>query len=99
MITDSFGRLFNAEGEIVGEGSCQVDHDKGSVTFRPIVDTPLLQRQHGNLRLELDEGPELEITDRIIRFRLNVPGNPPGAAYRLYFSSAQRLRPINGDGG
>jgi hypothetical protein len=32
----------------------------------------------------LDEGDELTVSDRIIRFRLNVPGMPPGAAYRLF---------------
>ena len=96
MIKDSFGKLYNDSGEIVAEGPCQVDAEHGSVTLRPIVDTPLLGRQHGVLRLELDDGAELPISDRIIRFRLNLPGVPPGPAYRLYFTSQERLHSNGG---
>jgi hypothetical protein len=98
VITDSFGKLFNDGGELVAEGSCQVDHEKGSVTLRPIVDTPLLSRQEGVLRLVLDDGGEFQISDRIIRFRLNVPGVPYGPAYRLYMLGAPGLR-STGSGG
>jgi hypothetical protein len=76
--------LYTQHNEIVAEGSCLVDMDRGSVTMRPIVDTPLISRQKGNLRLELDDGTELTIRAGIIRFRLNVAGNPPGPAYRLF---------------
>ena len=88
MIVDSFGKLYNDRDEIVAEGTCQVDVERGNITMRPIVDTPLLSRQRGTLRLELDDGSQLLISDRIIRFRLNVPGVPPGAAYRLFVSGA-----------
>ena len=92
MITDSFGKLYNDGGELVAEGPCQVDHDRGSVTLRPVIDTPLLTRQqHGALRLVLDDGGVLAMTDRIIRFRLNAPGVPSGPAYRLYVAGAPGL--------
>lgn len=84
MILDSFGKLFTASGEIVAEGSCQVDMDRGSVTLRPVVDTPLLSRQKGTMRLVLDDGTELAIREGLIRFRLNTPGAIPGPAYRLF---------------
>jgi hypothetical protein len=84
LILESFGKLYTQNNEIVAEGSCQVDMERGSVTMRPIVDTPLISRQKGNLRLELDDGTELTIREGIIRFRLNVPGAPPGPAYRLF---------------
>jgi hypothetical protein len=77
--------LYNAEHELVAEGQCEVDDDRGSVTLHPVVDTPTLQREHGHLRLELEDGSEVYLTDRIIRFRLNVPGAPASAAYRMYF--------------
>ncbi len=86
---DAFGKLYNENGEILAEGSCQVDVEKGSVTLRPIVDTPLLSRQRGLMRLELEDGSEFSLTDRVIRFRLNVPGAQPGAAYRLYLVGAR----------
>lgn len=84
MIVDSFGKLFTEHGEIVAEGPCQVDMDRGSVTLRPLVDTPSLSRAKGTMRLVLDDGTELAIRDGIIRFRLNAPGVAPGPAYRLF---------------
>ena len=84
MIVESFGKLYTQQNEIVAEGSCLVDMDRGSVTMRPVVDTPMISRQRGNLRLELDDGTELTIREGIIRFRLNVAGAPPGPAYRLF---------------
>lgn len=92
MIVEGFGRLFNEGGEIVAEGSCRVDVEKGSVTLRPLIDTPLLSRQHGILRLELEDGSEFSLTDRVIRYRLNVPGQPAGAAYRLYVVGSEANR-------
>jgi hypothetical protein len=84
VIVESFGKLYTQHNEIVAEGSCLVDMERGSITMRPIVDTPLISRQRGNLRLELDDGTELTIREGIIRFRLNVAGAPPGPAYRLF---------------
>ena len=84
MVIDSFGKLFTQSGEIVAEGPCQVDVERGSVTLRPLVDTPLLSREKEAMRLVLDDGMELSIRAGIIRFRLNAPGAPPGPAYRLF---------------
>jgi len=84
LVIDSFGKLFTRNGEIVAEGSCQIDMDRGSVTLRPIVDTPLISREKDPMRLVLDDGTELSIRAGIIRFRLNTPGAPPGPAYRLF---------------
>jgi hypothetical protein len=96
VIIDSFGKLYNEGGELVAEGNCQVDMDRGSVTLRPIIDTPLLTRQQGLLFLRLDDGTEYAMSDRVIRFRLNVPGQPPGPAYRLVFADQERLRSAGG---
>jgi hypothetical protein len=84
LVIDSFGKLFTQSGEIVAEGSCQVDMERGSVTLRPLVDTPLISREREAMRLVLDDGTELAIRAGIIRFRLNTPGTPPGPAYRLF---------------
>jgi hypothetical protein len=84
LVIDSFGKLFTSSGEIVAEGSCQVDLERGSVTMRPQVDTPLISREKDPMRLVLDDGTELPIRGGIIRFRLNTPGTPPGPAYRLF---------------
>jgi hypothetical protein len=84
LVLESFGKLYTQSNEIIAEGSCLVDMDRGSVTMRPIVDTPMISREKGNMRLLLDDGTELTIREGIIRFRLNVAGTPPGPAYRLF---------------
>jgi hypothetical protein len=99
LIIESFGKLFTESGEIVAEGSCQVDMDRGSVTLRPVVDTPLLSRQHGALHLELDDGTELKVRGQIIRFRLNVAGVPPGPAYRMFVASGPQEQPRSAGAG
>ena|SRR5688572_9275151 len=87
MIYDAYGKLYNDGGEMVAEGNCQVDSERGNVTLRPIIDSPLLSRQQGLLRLVLEDGSEFSLSaDHVIRFRLNVPGVPPGPAYRLVFA-------------
>jgi hypothetical protein len=98
MIIDSYGKLYNEGGELVAEGNCQIDVDRGSVTLRPVVDTPLITRQQGLLFLRLDDGSEHTMSDRVIRFRLNVVGVPPGPAYRLVFADQGSFRSV-GNGG
>lgn len=93
MITTVYGKLYNEGGELIGEGSCQVDDERGSVTLRPPYEMPLMERQHGALRLVLDDGSELSVSDRVLKFRLNLPDAPPGSVYRLSISSQQRLSP------
>ena len=86
------GKLYNEGGELVAEGGCEVDFERGNVTMHPSFDSPALDRQEGLLRLELDDEREFEIAGRVIRFRLNVPGSPVGDAYRLTFTDEQKLR-------
>jgi len=93
MIANLYGKIVNEHGELVAEGACEVDEAKGSVTLRPLIDMPLLDRQQGTLRLTLDDGSELTLSDRVLHFRLNLPGSPPGSIYRLYFAGQQRLTP------
>ncbi len=85
MVREGFGKLYNTEHELVAEGHCQVDDVRGTITMRPVIDTPTLSRQRGRMRLEMEDGSEIYVTENIIRFRLNVPGVPGGAAYRMSF--------------
>ena len=86
MLNESFGRVFNAGGEIVAEGSCSLDMERGSVTLHPVFDSPLLSRTEGPLRLALDDGSEWALKKGVIQFRLNVPGAPHGNAYRMFIA-------------
>jgi hypothetical protein len=91
MISSSFGKITNDYGEIVAEGACEVDNERGSVTMRPIIDMPLLERTKGPMHLYLEDGQELLLTDRVIHFRVNLPGQRPGSVYRLYIARQQGL--------
>jgi hypothetical protein len=84
LIIESFGNLFTESGEIVAEGSCQIDMERGSVTMRPLIDTPLITRHQGPMHLSLDDGTTYRVRPGIIKFHLNVPGTPPGPAYRMF---------------
>jgi hypothetical protein len=92
LTIDSFGKLFTSGGEILAEGNCQVDEEKGIVTMRPLVDTPMLSRETNDVRLELENGTQYWLSPKAIRFRLNVPGVPPGPAYRFSFVGNDRRR-------
>src|SRR3954464_4078599 len=81
-----FGKILNSHHEIVAEGECDIDRIKGTVSMRPLYDMPLLERQHGVLHLVLDDGTEMALSDRVLHFRLNVPGLPPGSVYKLYIT-------------
>jgi hypothetical protein len=91
VITTVYGKLFNQEGELVAEGPCEINDDRRSVTLRPPFETPMLERQHGTLRLDLDDGTQLSVSSRVLHFRTNLPGYPPGNVYRLLLSSEQPL--------
>jgi hypothetical protein len=91
-----FGKVFNGANELLAEGRCDIDLEHGTATLHPLIDQPSLTRQQGALRLVLDDGYEYALSDRVIRFRLNVPGVPPGPAYRLYFTSEERRRQAEG---
>ena len=92
MAFSAAGKLYNLDNEVVAEGSCEVDPERGTVTFHPYLDNPAIDRQRGDLRLELETGLHLDLTDRVIRYRLNAPGRPGGFAYRLSFTEAQKAR-------
>jgi hypothetical protein len=96
LAREGFGKLYNTEHELVAEGHCQVDDDRGTITMRPVMDTPTLSRQRGRMRLELEDGSEIYVTDNVIRFRLNVPGFPGGAAYRMSFADKPPLSNAGG---
>jgi hypothetical protein len=87
MLNESFGRVFNASGEIVAEGSCSLDLESGRVTLHPVFDNALLPREPGQLRLVLDDASEYLLKKGVIRFRLNVPGAPIGNAYRMFIAN------------
>jgi hypothetical protein len=94
MITKLHGKVFNEGGELVGEGACDVDEERGAVTLRPAYNMPALENQHTALRLELEDGSELALSHRVIKLRVNRPDAAPASVYRLFFKSQQPLVPL-----
>lgn len=83
-----YGKLYNQDGELVAEGPCEMNDDQRSLTLRPPFPMPMLERQHGTLRLELDDGSELAIQPKVFHFRTNIPGTPANV-YRLFLAGQQ----------
>ena len=98
MAYSSFGKLFNVNGELIAEGNCEVDAERGTVSFHPVYDNPELGRQTGAIRLDLDDGGSLLLSDHVIRYRLNAPGVPPGWVYRLFLAGMSAEQTASGGG-
>jgi hypothetical protein len=89
------GKLLNAEGEFVASGPCEVNYDRNEVTMWPSFEVHALQRERGELTLELANGRTLAISNRHLTFKLRPQGQPaPQDQQRI---SVYRLRIIGRD--
>ena len=77
------GKLLNNEGEFVASGQCEVDGDRNEVTMWPSFEMHMLQRERGALKLELENGTVLDISDRHLTFKLRGPAEERVSVYRL----------------
>ena len=77
------GKLTNAEGEFIASGPCEVNLDRREVTMWPSWEMHMLERQHGQLSLELSDGTRLPISDRHLTFKLAGPSDRRISVYRL----------------
>ena len=64
------GRLFNAEGELIAEGPCWLDEASGQATLEPDRTPGVIQKQHGELTLELDTGRSLSVSGKAMVLRI-----------------------------
>ena len=88
------GRLLNEDHEVLATGVFEINIDRQEVTFRPIVDCSLLDRETGPLLMELDDGRTLELAARYLRFRLYSVNGERQTIYRIHFAlepEAQQL--------
>ena len=76
-------KLTNADGEFLASGPCEVHFDRGEVTMWPSWEMHMLERQQGVLRLELDNGRTLAISERHLTFKLSGPAEQRITVYRL----------------
>jgi hypothetical protein len=77
------GKLLNGEGEFIASGPCEVDRDRNEVTMWPSWELHMLERERGALKLELDNGTTLDISDRHLTFKLRGPSEQRVSVYRL----------------
>ena len=88
------GRLLNRDHEVLAAGVFEINSERQEVTFRPLVDCSLLDRETGPLLMELDDGRTLELAARYLRFRLYGLNGERQSIYRLHFAlepEAQQL--------
>jgi hypothetical protein len=77
------GKLTNAEGEFIANGPCEVDRERAQVTMWPAWELHMLERERGELSLDLADGTRLAISDRHLTFKLRGPGDQRISVYRL----------------
>jgi hypothetical protein len=77
------GKLTNADGEFIASGPCEVHAERHEVTMWPAWEMHMLERERGELTLELAEGTRLRISDKHLTFKLKGPADQRISVYRL----------------
>ncbi len=68
-------RLFNKGGELIAEGPCWVDEAEGRATLEPQHEPGFIQKERGELSLQLDSGRSLAVSDSPMIFKLGAAPN------------------------
>jgi len=77
------GKLTNSDGEFIASGPCDINAERGEVTMWPAWEMHMLERQRGELALELADGRRYRISDRHLTFKLQGPTEQRISVYRL----------------
>jgi hypothetical protein len=77
------GKLTNAGGEFIANGPCEVNRERGEVTMWPSWEMHMLERERGELLLELADGVRFTISDKHLTFKLQGPTEQRVSVYRL----------------
>ena len=78
----SRGRLLNSGGELIAEGMCWLDEPAGQATLEVDRTPGVIQKQRGNLSLELDSGRSLLVSDKPMIVLIAPQGGKPAAENR-----------------
>jgi len=68
-------RLFNATHELIAEGPCWVDEAARIATLEPEHEPGVIQKERGSLRLQLDSGRTIPVSDNPIILKLGITPN------------------------
>jgi hypothetical protein len=77
------GKLTNTDGEFIANGPCEVNRERGEVTMWPSWQLHMLERERGELKLDLADGTMLRISDKHLTFKLQGPTEQRISVYRL----------------
>ena len=77
------GKLLNANGEFIANGPCEVNRERGEVTMWPSWEMHMLERERGELVLEMDDGARFVISDKHLTFKLQGAAEQRISVYRL----------------
>jgi hypothetical protein len=77
------GKLTNASGEFIANGPCEINRERGEVTMWPSWEMHMLERERGELVLELADGVTFGISDKHLTFKLQGPTEQRVSVYRL----------------
>jgi hypothetical protein len=84
------GKLTNAGGEFIASGPCEVNRERAEVTMWPSWEMHMLERERGELSLELEDGTRFGISDKHLTFKLQGPAEQRISVYRLRILGACR---------
>jgi hypothetical protein len=91
------GRLFNSEGEVIAEGTCELKPPAlggREVTMRVSSERVRMERQQGPMTLILEDGATLEIDAKLrLKFRVNGSAGDSSFIYKLRAVEQPRLEP------
>ena len=77
-------RLFNSGGELIAEGPCWLDEPAGRATLEPEREPGVIQKERGELSLELDSGRTVAVSDSPMVFRIGAGADGAGGRRSLY---------------
>ena len=77
------GKLTNTDGEFIANGPCEVNRERGEVTMWPSWELHMLERERGELKLELGDGTRIRLSDKHLTFKLQGPTEQRISVYRL----------------
>jgi hypothetical protein len=77
------GKLTNAEGEFIASGPCEVHRERSEVTMWPSWEMHMLERERGELVLELEDATRFVLSDKHLTFKLQGPSEQRISVYRL----------------
>ena len=96
MAEPSHARLLNSDHELLAEGLCRLDEPAGQAMLEVERTIGAIQKQRGDLSLELDSGRSLLVSDKPMVVMITPPGVKPSPDNRRKFFRLRLIDPMAG---